>query len=622
MRTFLGYVFIFMFVPLFCWMFFLSYSEWSASLSLNQVLDKKIPMETIPLAETSWIKDKNGSVIASISNQQHRVSLDNTEIPTFLKDVFIIAEDRSFYDHSGFDAAAISRAIMVNASSDSIEQGGSTITQQLARNSFLSSEKTYNRKLAELLHAYQLERKYSKTEILEHYINAIYFHNGMYGIEAAANFYFTNSADKLTNAELAFLAAIPNNPNAYNPLKHYDATKRRQERLIKQLSEAGKLTKSETNKLIQEKITLNVQPKTKEQYPDYTDYVNYEFNSLIARVDGLEAKLVSKDSSIRKAAQTKLNNKVQTLLESGITIETALDPAIQKASKESVQQRLKGTDIEASAVVIEHHTQKLVSLIGGKNYIKNSFNRSYQSYRQPGSAMKPLLVYAPYFEETNAPTSQLISGASYCKNGYCPRNAGGGSYGSVTLKQAFARSYNTPAIRLFEKTGIATSFSYLKPFRFQKITTDDYTLPAAVGGFSYGVSTLELTRAFTSFANGTYKPAHAIMKVRNKQGKTLYQWDDKATTIWSGQTVKKMRNLLHEVTVNGTGRKAYIERSYIGGKTGTTNDVKDLWFVGLTNDYTTGIWIGRDQPSSMAVQQYAAPHLTIWKTINLSIPNL
>lgn len=622
MRTFLGYVLIFMFVPLFCWMFFLSYSEWSSSLSLNQVLDKKIPMKTIPLAETSWIKDKNGSVIASISNQQHRISLADSEIPTFLKEVFIIAEDRSFYDHTGFDAAAIGRAIMVNAASDSIEQGGSTITQQLARNSFLSSEKTYNRKLAELLHAYQLERKYSKPEILDSYINAIYFHNGMYGIEAAANFYFSQSADKLTNAQLAFLAAIPNNPNAYNPLKHYDATKRRQERLIKQLSEAGKLTKSETSKLIEENITLNINPKAKESYPDYTDYVTHEFKSLIARGDGLEANLASKDSSIRKAAQMKLANKVETLLESGITIETALDPAIQKVSKESVQQTLNGTDIEASAVVIEHHTQKLVSLIGGKNYIKNSFNRSYQSYRQPGSAMKPLLVYAPYFEETNAPITQLISGASYCKNGYCPRNAGGGSYGSITLKQAFARSYNTPAIRLFEKTGIKTSFSYLKPFRFQKITTDDYTLPAAVGGFSYGVSTLELTRAFTSFANGTYKPAHAIVRVRNKQGKTLYQWDDKTKTIWSDQTIKKMRNLLHEVTINGTGRKAYIERGYIGGKTGTTNDVKDLWFVGLTNDYTTGIWIGKDQPSSMNAQQLAAPHLTIWKTINLSIPSL
>ncbi|RFU63752.1 transglycosylase domain-containing protein [Peribacillus glennii] len=613
MRTFLGFLFTIMLVPLLMGLFLLFYQEWNNVHAFHEVLDKKIPGDQIELSQTSYIKSGNGTVITEISGPQKRVYIADKEIPLFLKDLFVTIEDKQFYRHSGIDAAAISRAMIANSRTNSIEQGGSTITQQLARNVFLTHEKTYNRKLTELLYSYQLERIHSKKEILELYINVIYYHNGNYGIEAASRFYFNKRTKELSKAQLAFLAAIPNNPNLYNPLKHFHAAKKRQERILSQMVRANKVSAEEYKKIIREPIRLHPR-KQPDLYHDYTDYVQNELRDLIADAEGFTKRL--EDPATRPKASKELDRKVAKVLESGVTIHTALDGGLQQQAKQAVKNRLSGTSIEGATVVIQHNTHELVSLIGGKNYKKNSFNRAYQAYRQPGSAIKPLLVYAPYIEETNASILERVSGQRYCKNGYCPRNYGGGIYGMVTIKKAFAKSYNTPAIRLLEKTGIKKGFSYLDSFHFDKVTVKDHHLPSAVGGFTIGVSPLELTDAFTSFHDGTYLPVHAIRKVTNRDGKTLYKWNQKPKKVWTPQTVAKMRLLLHEVTVNGTAKRAYFPAGYIGGKTGTTNNVKDMWFVGLTDKYTTGVWIGKDHPSSIEYIQQAYPNQAIWKEIN------
>lgn len=618
MRTFLGYVITIMLIPLLMILFFLSYREWNDVQAFNEVLDKKISGDRIKLPRTSYIKAANGTVISEISGPEKRVYLSDKEIPLFLKELFVTIEDKNFYQHAGVDAAAISRAIAVNARNNSIKQGGSTITQQVARNIYLTQEKTYNRKLAEILYSYQLERTLSKSGILELYINAIYYQNGKYGIEAASRFYFSKPAKELSKAQLAFLAAIPNNPELYNPLKNFHAAKKRQERILSQMVQANKLTKDEYNKTIQEPIVLKIRKQT-DLYPDYSDYVKSELKSLVAHSEGLTKKLQDPDPATRKAAAKELDRKVADVLDSGVTIYTALDTGIQQKAKQAVNNRLSATPIEGAAVVIQHNTRELVSLIGGKNYKQNSFNRAHQAFRQPGSAIKPLLVYAPYIEETNASILERVSGQGYCKNGYCPQNYGGGIYGMVTIKKAFVNSYNTPAVRLLEKTGVKKGFSYLNTFQFSRITEKDYNLPAAVGGFTIGVSPLELTDAFTSFNDGTYLPARAIRKVTNRDGKVLYQWNQKPKKIWKPETVKKMRLLLNEVTVNGTAKRTYFPGGYIGGKTGTTNDVKDLWFVGLTDKYTTGVWVGKDNPESIEYIEQMYPNLAIWKEINENI---
>ncbi|MGE6378600.1 transglycosylase domain-containing protein [Peribacillus muralis] len=615
MRTYLGYITIFLLVPVLTLFIFLSYQEWSSAQSPYRVLDERIPIDSIELAQTSYMTAANGKVISELSDGGKRTYLKLEDIPLFLENLFIVSEDQKFYEHGGVDLSGISRALLINSQHDAIEQGGSTITQQLARNVYLNHDRTYNRKLSELLYAYQLERKKSKSEIMELYLNAIYFSNGAYGIEAASQLYFSKPTQALSKAELAFLAAIPNNPQHYNPLEHFAATKKRQERLLKQMVAEGELERNEYDGLIKSTIRLNLST-TVELYPDYVTYVHQELKNLVASSEGLSKPLQSSDEAVRQQAEAELGKKVEKLLHSGVTIHTALDTKLQTQSKTALQANIGVNDIEGAIVVIQHHTHELVSLIGGKDYKKNSFNRAYQSYRQPGSAIKPLLDYAPYLEETGADINQLVSGASYCSNSYCPRNYSGDSYGMVTLRTAFAQSYNTPAIRLFEKTGIKKSFSYLDAFDFKKITMKDHHISSSIGGFEYGMSPLELTNAYTSFEDGNYQPARAIMKVTDKDGKILYSWKDKSREVWSENTVSKMRKLLHEVTMTGTGRKAYFPTAYIGGKTGTTNDVKDMWFVGQTANYTTGVWIGKDRPANLQAIYARSPHMLIWKDIS------
>ncbi|MFE0507955.1 transglycosylase domain-containing protein [Peribacillus butanolivorans] len=250
MRTYLGYITIFFSFPVLSIFNFLSYKEWSKAQSPYHVLNERIPIETIELARTSYMTAADGKVISEISNDEKRTYLKLEDIPLFLEDLFIVTEDQNFYEHAGVDITGISRALLVNSQNNNLEQGGSTITQQLARNVYLTHDRTYNRKLSELFYAYQLERKKSKSEIIELYMNAIYFHNGAYGIEAASQFYFSKPTAELSKAELSFLAAIPNNPELYNPFKHFDKTKKRQERILKQMVAEGKLKQNEYEKLV------------------------------------------------------------------------------------------------------------------------------------------------------------------------------------------------------------------------------------------------------------------------------------------------------------------------------------------------------------------------------------
>ncbi|RFU70159.1 penicillin-binding protein [Peribacillus saganii] len=614
MRTLLGFMMILLLVPLLSMLVFFSYSEWANAQGFHQFLDDKIDLKGIKLPESSFITAADGTIISELSADEKRIYLPDEKIPDFLKDIFVTIEDRQFYEHAGIDGSAISRALIANSQNNSIEQGGSTITQQLARNLYLTHEKSYNRKLSEVLFSYQLERKLSKKKILELYVNAIFFQNGRYGIESAARYYFGKETKDLTKAELAFLAAIPNNPEKYNPLTHFPDTKLRQERILKQLEDVGKLSHDEYKRLIKEPVVLHV-TKGKDKYPDYVTYVESELEELIAQSEGLQKDLSSPGTATRELAQQKLTDRIKDLNQSGIVVQTALDTRLQEKAEQTLERRLNSIPVQGAIVVLQHNTHQLVSLIGGKDYIKKSFNRAFQSYRQPGSSIKPLLVYGPYLEAMNADIDRKISAASFCEKDYCPKNYSGDSYGMVSIRKAFAQSYNTPAVRLLQQTGIDESFQRLDPFHFKKVNEKDHVLSAALGGLTDGVSTLELTNAYSSFHNGSYQPARAITQILDKQGNVLYKWKDTPVRVWSEPTVRKMRILLHETMISGTARKAYVSGDYIGGKTGTTNDVKDLWFVGLTDDYTAGVWIGKDQPASMLNIQPSGPHLEIWKEV-------
>lgn len=610
-----GYFFIIIFIPIFIILLMLVSTETSRVQSVNEVLDSKINIEDTNLSQTSYIKDKDGQIVSEFYKPMNRVYVSSDKIPDFIKQLFIISEDQHFYEHPGFDLTAMGRALAVNMQASGIEEGASTITQQLARNLFLTHEQSYNRKLSEILYAYQLERNYSKEEILELYLNTVYFHNGAYGIEAAANTYFQKKAEQLTSAEQAFLAAIPNNPSLYNPLRHFDRTKSRQERLIDSYQQAGLINNEEAVAMKKEPISLS--PKKRiDMYPDYVTYVESELKDLISKADGYEAKMAEADSSKREELQKKLDERVDEVIASGIIIETALHPAVQEKAVNAVKKHLPYKEIEGSVSVIDNQTHEIMALVGGKNYQKYEFHRAFQGYRQPGSAIKPILVYAPYINRTNASLSERVSADNFCSNGYCPKNYGGGTYGMVSLERALTKSYNTPAVRILQKNGIENAFGDLAKFEFKKVTAEDHRLPAAIGGFAYGMTSLELTNAFSVFANeGFYQPARAIRQVTDLSGKVLYAWEAKQTPVWSSTTVKKMRTVLNKVVTSGTGRKAYFGSPYIGGKTGTTNDYHDFWFIGLTEKVTAGVWVGKDTPSTIKYVESTAPHQRIWKEI-------
>ena len=602
MRIITGYLLILLLIPAFIAVVILTYTEVGNAVSFSDTLEEKIDLTETKLSQTSLILANNGEVITEIYRPMNRSYAAGHAIPDFIKDVFIVSEDRNFEKHPGFDLPAIGRALAINIHSDDIEQGASTITQQLARNQYLNHYKSYNRKLSEVLYAYQLEKTFSKSEILEQYLNAIYFHNNAYGIKAAADLYFKKTPAKLSEAEQAFLAAIPNNPSYYDPINHFERTKQRQERLLDQLAEHGKIKPEKAEKLKKEHIILKVDSR-KNLYPDYSSFVLHELRELVSEQERFDNP-------------DELTLKIEDLLRSGVAIHTNLDTGLQKRTVLAVSAHLPDEEVQGAAAVINHEKGQIVALAGGKEYQGGDFNRAYQAFRQPGSSIKPLLVYAPYFERFDANRNTQINAGPLCIKEYCPKNYGGSTYGMVTLESAFIHSYNTPAVRILQQVGVDEAFGDLNTFRFRKVTEQDHVLAAAVGGFTTGVSPLEMTSAFTVFSNkGLFLKPRAISKVTSPDGEILYRWQDEPVQVWNPSTVEKVRSLMQKTVSSGTARKAAGVSPDAGGKTGTTNDFKDFWFIGFNGPLTAGVWVGKDKPQSMESIHHQAPHLLIWRDI-------
>jgi penicillin-binding protein 4 len=561
--------------------------------------------KSISLEQNSRLVDPNGGLLYEFKGDESRIHLAYLDIPLHVRQAFIATEDQNFLEHHGIDGKAVARAFITNSAEGTIQQGGSTITQQLARNLFLNHERTYDRKLKELLISYRMEQQLTKEQILELYINAIYFQNGIYGIEKASWYYFNKPSDKLALSETALLAAIPNNPELYNPLKNLPNTKKRQEWILQKMAEQGYIDQPTFETAVKQPIKLQVS-KNSVPFPGIIGYIKEELLELIASAPvnkGLSADQITK--------------KQNELLTSGIVIETSLNSNLQAEALKAIQKRLPYRDIEGSAVIIDHVSKQIVAMVGGKYVGIEEFNRAYQARRQPGSAIKPLLAYTPYVDVFNAGANSVISAARICEGNYCPNNYGGASYGTVSLKKAMSSSINTAAVRVLKKTGVEKAFSYLRPFQFSDIERKDHQLASALGGFSKGFSPLELTSAYTAFGNnGTYIKPRIITSVKDKNGKILYKWNDKPVRVWKENTNAVMRDMLEAVTISGTARDARFSGSaYIGGKTGTTNDVKDLWFIGLTDRYSAGVWVGRDKPASLRSIEGSSPEVLIWRDI-------
>nr|WP_275899621.1 transglycosylase domain-containing protein [Bacillus piscicola] len=559
-------------------------------------------------------------LISEIRSEENRRYIRYNDIPEKVLQAFLATEDRFFYEHEGVDISAVFRAVITNSKAGNIEEGASTITQQVVRNLFLTQEQTYNRKLSEVLYAYQMEQTYSKDKILELYINTTYYQNGIYGFETASRTYFGKTSQQLSLAETAFLAAIPANPSHYDPLHHKENTLLRQQWILTKMEEAGVISKAEQEEASQESISVSY-TKPRDLYPDYVVYIENELKELIASREGFTRRIKQANDEEREFVKKQLARRVKDVLKSGIHIETALDPSIQKQVIDRTDTYLNKWHVQGAAVVIDHTTHQIKAMSGGANYQKYDFQRAFQAYRQPGSAIKPLLVFGPYLDQTGKEVNSLVSTARFCHNGYCPSNAGRSFYGSVSLSHAFAKSYNTAAIRLFSETGVDTSFGYLEKFGFSKIQHGDYQYPAALGGFTYGMTPLEMTKAYTVYSNaGKYTIPRGILRVTDSKGNVIYEWKENTQKVWSPETNDKLRTMMRRVLTEGTGKRANIPNQHVGGKTGTTNNSRDFWFLGYNDRYTTGVWIGQDNPSSLARLHSAHPHLTLWKEIVTDLP--
>ncbi|MFC4411351.1 transglycosylase domain-containing protein [Chungangia koreensis] len=598
MRQLFGFIATIIAIPVLFFMYKLLISELETNSELQRNMSSAVNFEAPSPPAPVVLKDSTGQVFSE-DYVEWRQPLTLEKIPYLLQQLFIYSEDLRFYEHEGYDFSAIVRAFLVNSSSDGIEQGGSTITQQLVRMKYLSAEQSYERKVTELLYARELEKQFEKEEILEMYMNEMYFGNLVYGVGAASTYYFNKPLSELNGAELAFIASIPNNPSLYDPLKNFDRTKERQERLLDILVRETVITQEQAEDFKEMPITLNVKEK-KNLYPSYSTFVLQEFKELVGESEGFTERLSkATDPIVRDRIQSEFDKRLSDLQASGIVIDTSLNPTKQKMIELNMSSRLRTNELQAGGAVIDNKNREIIAVYGGKGYKKYDFNRAFQAVRQPGSAIKPLLVYAPLFESVSYVPDSIVDGSQICIGNYCPNNYGGAVYGNVSIRDAFKHSYNSVAVRMFQKVGIDQAFSYLEPFNFNHITEKDHTYPAALGGFESGMTVLEMADAYTSFIDGLYKPVRAIRSVKNTEGQVLYQWNEEKHSVWKPKTVNMIRELLSEVVESGTGRGISTNSSYIGAKTGTTDNYHDYWIAGMNDQYTAAVWMGYDRPRNM-----------------------
>lgn len=577
--------------------------------SVSQVVSNHIDRDALYLSSNSTITDEDGRVIAEISTGTNRIYLPYKDMPTLAIDAFVATEDRRFFDHHGFDATGIARAFFANLDEGSIDQGASTITQQMVRNIFLDHSRTYERKISELLYAYELEQQYTKEEILELYLNSIFFGNNAYGIEAASRLYFSDSASNLSLAQIAFLTAIPNNPTFYDPLTNEENTHNRKEWVLQKMEEEGFISAKEHANALNESLEVNSTRLTN-SYPDYSDYITSEFSNLVREQDGLH-----------DATSTEIEERITDLFNQGITIETALDSKRQERLVDSFYRELP-LDVHGAGIVLDNKNQTIVAISNGREYTKGNWQHATESYRSHGSAFKPLIDYAPFIEETGSPISMVVNGnpnPSCTEEDQgevlgCVPNYNDVLPGSVSLREAFKHSYNVPAQYLLDQVGVEKAISYLEPFPFSKMHDEERGLALALG--SIDVTVYEMAQAYSAFAqDGTYRPSRGITGVYNEHGDLIYQWPKaEEKQIWSKETNEKMRELLSEVIQTGTGRSISLDQDgFIGGKTGTTNNYRDLAFSGLTDRYTASVWVGRDSGyvEDLSPQR---PAMNIWET--------
>ncbi len=569
----------------------------------------KSDRDTFRQSQTSIAYDSKGEVLSVLKGEKDVYYIDIDDIPIYIKQAIVSTEDKRFYKHKGIDYRGIIRAVVAMIQNGEVTQGGSTITQQLARTVFLSNEKTWERKVEEMYIAVALENKYSKEDILEFYLNNVYFANGYYGIEAAAEGYFGVDVNHLSLGQMVYLCAIPNNPTMYDPLKHPDKTTERKNRILKTMLDGKVISESSYKTAKAENIEVREKETIKNNYVE--TFIHYCATRALMESDGFQFQTVfdsdDEKKSYEKAYAQKYEECNAKLFTGGYRIYTSLDMEAQNKLQETLDAELSVFDekneegiyeLQGAAVCIDNTTGMVRAIVGGRSQEIEGYtlNRAFQSFRQPGSAIKPLLVYTPALEKGY--TADTIVVDEPIAGG--PVNGDGVYAGSMTLRQAVATSKNTVAWKILEELTPEYGITFLQALGFSKLDKKDVRLAAAVGGFTNGVSPLEMAKGYATLANdGGARTPTCVVKITNAQGEEIYKADQSATVIYKANACRQMTDMLQTVISSGTGKGYSLGSMPSAGKTGTTNDNKDGWFVGYTPYYTTSVWVGYDIPKEV-----------------------
>ncbi len=550
-------------------------------------LDNKVDLYSVnrPLAFT--FLDANGQEVghrgAAIGDR-----LRLSEMPDYLPAAFIAMEDRRFYDHRGIDVRGLLRASMRNARAGHWVAGGSTITQQTAKIVFTSQERTLARKWTELFEAAQLEKSLSKTQILELYLNRIYLGSGAYGVDGASHVYFNKSARNLTLPEAAMLATLTRAPSVFSPRRDLEKAQERASMVLSAMVETGAITPAQA-------AEARANPAVIASHA-VTDARNFYLDT-------------AADEALKKATASGVAPTADLI------VHTNLEPRIQDAARASALQVLRksGKKMHASeaAVVVMKPDGAVVALIGGTDYAESTFNRATQAHRQPGSAFKPF-VYLAALEAGLTPWD-VRDDEAVDIDGWKPTNFGGRSYGTLTLADALAHSVNTITANLAQEVGISTIVDAAARCGIQSPLEQNASL--ALG--TSEVTPIELTTAYAAFASGGMAVTpYFVTEVDGQGGKVLYKRTaPEPQRIIADHVNKDLVEMMYGVVTSGTGRSASLAGHEAAGKTGTTQDYHDAWFVGFTADYVASVWVGNDDSSPMKTVTGGSLPAAIWRDV-------
>ena len=560
------------------------------------------------------IYDKNDQLIGLI-NAGHYEYVPISQISMNLQNAYIAQEDRRFKSHTGVDWIATFRAgLALIKNRGEITQGGSTITQQVVKNTYLTQEQSFTRKIVEILLAPEIEKKYSKADIMEFYCNTNFYGDHCYGVEAASRYYFGKDASDLESYEAAVLVGISNSPTAYNPVRNPEASLKKRNDVLHSMLEVGYLSEDAYESAISQPLSI-VQEEGEGSNENYmSSYAIHCAALALMKLDNFQFQYIFKDKSdydtYMENYQATYTEKADDIRTGGYRIYTTLDQDLQTALQSQLDNVLSPYTelqdngkyaLQGAGVIVDNMTNSVVAVVGGRG-TEDVYNRAYLSARQPGSTIKPLIDYAPAFDTGEYYPARLVNDHKW-ENG--PSNSGGSYYGNVSVREALNRSLNTVAWQILTDIGVDYGLNYLGEMEFQKLTYIDNGVPSlSIGGFTNGVRVVDMAKAYSTLANGgVYNDQTCIRRIDHEHnGELTKNLKAHSQVVYQQDSAYMLTDILKGTLTEayGTGYGLALENDMpAAGKTGTTNSSKDTWFCGYTRYYTTAIWVGYDTPRAM-----------------------